>query len=316
MINFRFHLVSLIAVFLAMGLGILVGSTVVDQAIVDRLDKENKDIEREADQRKAENDRLKDELARANAYMDESAAIAVSTRLDAVPVAVVAERGVDEDEVNDTVSLLRAAGADVPGVFWLNDKWTMNNAADVAALREALTISGNAATTRTRALTALASRLTEPPVTPIAGEAPSDDVITQLHDAGFLDVDLAGDNVDLALFPNEGARALVITGSHSQLRESDATLAVAHAFDDSDAPTVVAEVFDDRDDDIADRGEAVAPVRADDVLADRVATLDDLELIQGRVTAVLALQDLANGVVGHYGYGSGATRSFPGPEQS
>jgi len=39
MINFRFHLVSLIAVFLALGLGILVGSTVVDQVIVDRLDR-------------------------------------------------------------------------------------------------------------------------------------------------------------------------------------------------------------------------------------------------------------------------------------
>ena len=38
MINFRFHLVSLIAVFLALGLGILVGSTVIDQGIVDRLD--------------------------------------------------------------------------------------------------------------------------------------------------------------------------------------------------------------------------------------------------------------------------------------
>ena len=40
MINFRFHLVSLVAVFLALGLGILVGSTVIDQGIVNRLDSE------------------------------------------------------------------------------------------------------------------------------------------------------------------------------------------------------------------------------------------------------------------------------------
>ena len=50
MINFRFHLVSLIAVFLALGLGILVGSTVVDQVIVDRLDREIRSVSHESNQ--------------------------------------------------------------------------------------------------------------------------------------------------------------------------------------------------------------------------------------------------------------------------
>ena len=36
-INFRFHLVSLVAVFLALALGVVIGSTVIDRAIVDRL---------------------------------------------------------------------------------------------------------------------------------------------------------------------------------------------------------------------------------------------------------------------------------------
>src|SRR3954454_15161459 len=47
MINFRFHIVSLIAVFLALGLGILVGSTVIDQKIVNRLDAEIGRVDRE-----------------------------------------------------------------------------------------------------------------------------------------------------------------------------------------------------------------------------------------------------------------------------
>ena len=38
MINFRFHLVSLTAVFLALGIGIAVGATVVDRATVDFLE--------------------------------------------------------------------------------------------------------------------------------------------------------------------------------------------------------------------------------------------------------------------------------------
>ena len=58
MINFRFHLVSLIAVFLALGLGILVGSTVVDQVIVDRLDSEISSVSHESNQLKSENSQL------------------------------------------------------------------------------------------------------------------------------------------------------------------------------------------------------------------------------------------------------------------
>ena len=37
MISFRYHLVTIVAVFLALGLGVLAGTTVLDQALVDRL---------------------------------------------------------------------------------------------------------------------------------------------------------------------------------------------------------------------------------------------------------------------------------------
>ena len=58
MINFRFHLVSLIAVFLALGLGILVGSTVVDQGIVNRLDSEINSVRKENSAREATSKQL------------------------------------------------------------------------------------------------------------------------------------------------------------------------------------------------------------------------------------------------------------------
>jgi Copper transport outer membrane protein, MctB len=52
-------------------------------------------------------------------------------------------------------------------------------------------------------------------------------------------------------------------------------------------------------------------VRTDDDLATRVTTVDDLDLVAGRVATVLSLQDLVAGVVGHYGYGDGATSPLP-----
>ena len=40
MLNFRFHVVSLVAVFLALAIGIIMGSTVIDRALVDTLEEQ------------------------------------------------------------------------------------------------------------------------------------------------------------------------------------------------------------------------------------------------------------------------------------
>jgi hypothetical protein len=319
MVNFRFHIVSLIAVFLALGLGVLMGSTVLDDQIVSRLDREIRDVRNEASARKTENDRLKDEINRANAYMDDSAAFAVANRLPSVPVAVIAERGVDGGVVDDVVALLQDAGAEVPGVFWLEDKWALRDTDDVNALRDALGISGSAASVRAQALNALVARLSSPAVatttptseTSVPQAAPVD-VLGALGDAGFVASD--GDKSAIDAFPPRPARALVITGPSSHLAGTEITLDLGRALDDATVPSVVAEAYVDSDaPDAPDRGAAVASLRSDDALSKAVSTLDDLELVQGRVTAVIALEQAANGVVGHYGYGGGASHSVPTP---
>src|SRR5512138_1223018 len=114
MINFRFHLVSLIAVFLALGLGILVGSTVVDQVIVDRLDREIKSVRHDSSAASAENNKLKQQLSQDEDFLKKSAPFAVEQRLQNVPIAIVAERGVSSDAAKQTVAVLRDAGANVP----------------------------------------------------------------------------------------------------------------------------------------------------------------------------------------------------------
>ena len=133
MINFRFHLVSLIAVFLAMGLGILVGSTVVDQVIVDRLDREISSVSHESNQLKDENRALKDQVSQLNDFLHKSSAYAVQQRLTNVPVAIVAEKGIDTTAVNNVLASVRAAGAVVPGVLWLELEMAARHAARICA---------------------------------------------------------------------------------------------------------------------------------------------------------------------------------------
>jgi hypothetical protein len=308
MINFRFHIVSLIAVFLALGLGILMGSAIVNGAIVDRLDREIDQVRDESEQLRASNREANDALDRTNQYAADSAAYSVDGRLTGVPVAVVAERGVDGDDVNDTLAMLRAAGADAPAIFWLQPRWKLEGDEDVDALRTAADLLGGATSLRARALDLLARRLTDPrdPAAP-----PGADLIDLLVEAGFLEIE-SDDDTDLAAFPPRPARAVLVTGTTSEFRGTDMTIEMTSAFVDADAPTVVGEVFVPQDGpDAPAQGAAVAPVREDEALSQVVSTVDDLEVVPGRVATVIALQELANGVVGHYGYGEGATSSLP-----
>jgi hypothetical protein len=308
MINFRFHLVSLIAVFLALGLGILVGSSVVDQVIVDRLERDIASVRSESNERRDENERLEDRIGELEEVIAASAPYTVQRRLDEVPVAVIAEHGVDTDTVEQTKAMLELAGADVPGVLWLDDAWRLDDPQQVQTLGAAVGVNGNAASTRSAALHELADRLAEPAVTTSTSDEPAD-VLQALEDAGFVAVS-DGDVAGFASFPMRALRTLVVTGTHSDLAGSDTLEQLVRALVDAGVPTAVAEVYDGDVDD-GGRGDALAPIRGDASLSEAVATVDDAELVQGRVTAVIALERLADGALGHYGYGRGATAPMP-----
>src|SRR5579862_9914797 len=89
MINFRFHLVSLIAVFLALGLGILVGSTVVDQKIVNTLDNEIKNARKENSARAATSKQLADENSQLQQFVNSTGPFVGDGRLQNISIAVV-----------------------------------------------------------------------------------------------------------------------------------------------------------------------------------------------------------------------------------
>ncbi len=305
MINFRFHLVSLIAVFLALGLGILVGSSVVDRAIVDNLEREINNVKSDSKQAKADLKVRDDNLSKLDDYVKKSAAYAVDERLIDVPVAVVAERGVDASITKATLTMLQEAGADVPGVLWLTDKWRLDNPDDLAKLQDAANVSGNNATARAAALQLLARRLVQPQTT---ARRKTPDVLEPLRRAGFLEF-TDGDRSALARFPRRAARVLMVTGTNSDLNGTDTVVPFVSALVAANAPAVVGEVYDDHDgaSPAPERGASVAPIRGDSTLQQDVSTVDDLELAQGQVSAVIALEQLAGGTVGHYGYGQRAS---------
>ena len=314
MINFRFHLVSLIAVFLALALGVVMGATVIDEAIVDGLNSRINSVEREADSQRAQNNDLRDELERSDAYVNGTAAFTVSGKLEGVPVVVAALRGADGDNVQNAVLRLQEAGAQVQGVLWLEERWLLSDEDARQQLADALGVQPEPGTERAAAWAALAQRLA-------AGTAPeAGDVLTPLTDAGFVSFEPVGDGEEDAdafppEYPGSGARVLLIGGTDGT-PEAEAMMELlapaARAFVAADLPVVAGEAFRPEDDGPG-QGARLAAVRGDDGLAAAVSTVDDLELVEGTVAAVLAVADLEQNVVGHYGRGDGASGPIPAP---
>ena len=119
MINFRFHLISLIAVFLALAVGVVMGYGVLGQPTVDTLQDRVNDVEARANSIKRDNAALRDENNRLSDGLMRVGDFAVTSRLDNATIVPVAVRGVDEDRVAETVRLARTGDATVPGVVWI-----------------------------------------------------------------------------------------------------------------------------------------------------------------------------------------------------
>lgn len=308
MINFRFHIVSLIAVFLALALGVIFGSTVVDRAIVDGLRNRIDRVEKNADAQRAENDALRAEVDRLEQYVEDVAPFAVRNSLTARAVSLVAMRGIDDAAVGAQAELARGAGARIDGILWLEDAWNLSEPEQSAALR---TITGSDASgraLRTAGLETLATRLASG--APAAGP----DVLAQMLDAGFVSLAglAGGDAPAAASYPGSGPVVLLAGGPTSTITPPAFARNLARALAGVSVPTAVGEVWAELEGG-GERGAWLAPVLDDAALADRVSTADDLDLTEGRVAVLLALSDLPRGIVGHYGYGAGAQAPLPEP---
>jgi hypothetical protein len=305
-LSFRFHIVSLIAVFLALAIGIATGSTFVDRAIVDSLQDRVDTVSANLDARRAENRALGGQIDQLEAYVGDSARWLVEDRLNGRSVVVVAERGIADEPVEAEVELLRQAGADVPGIVWLEPELALEQDEDRAALVEALELDEDEAAAALGA--ALARLAAEDPEE--AGEA-----LGALVDAGFAEVDAAGgESVEPGDVRMASGSALLVTGQESELGGGEVTARVAEALLSAGADVLVGEVYrvvDEGDEDHLERGEVLATILDDADLRDQVATDDALDLVRGRTAAVLALQELAAGRVSHVGYGAGAEGPVP-----
>jgi hypothetical protein len=342
-INLRYHIVSITAVFLALGIGLTLGSTFLDRVTVDNLKSQLDTVQARVDKTEADNRSLTGQVdglnKRDDAMAEELPERLLAGHLEAVPVLVVAARGTDDALVQQTVAALSASGAQVAGTWWLTDRWLLDGADEVSDLAGLLELSTTDAdrlrrngAIRIAELLAGASQPVpaatppaDPSAIPSAAEGPTapsssePPLIKGLEAAGFVDYQPGpGASDGPVLLPGAGARFVVVSNA---LPDSGPGLIASGLLDqvvaDGTAPVVAAQgladltTTDGPASDDARRTTFVGPLRDGELTRDRLSTVDDLDTAAGLAAVVLALEDLSIPRVGHYGSAPSATRLLP-----
>ena len=145
MINFRYHLVSLVAVFLALAIGIVAGSTVIKESILDstqknldQAEKNLKDLESTNEKLNAALNQLKD---RDKALADGGSAQLLANKLTGTPVLLVQPDGIDTQASAALMKAITDAGGVPAGTVTLSSRVTLTSPDDVAHLRDTLSLS-------------------------------------------------------------------------------------------------------------------------------------------------------------------------------
>jgi hypothetical protein len=317
-ISLRYHIVSLVAVFLALALGIVVGSTVLQEGTVSVLRATGERVRQESEKNSRENVALKQDKARLEAFGAAYLPELIQGRLKGRPVVLVDTDKADSG-LRDTVrKALEDAGAEIDGQVTLSDQHLALGAeADRTAVGRLLGAdAGGPEVLRDTLVKRLADRLVTSSAIPQEdGQRPSD-LLTSLQDADFLDLKLSKPiTAGTDPFPRQGSTFVLLGPSPAA------------------APTAVAPdtVLVPLADQVSSRasGGAVAGVEAaavpgpnswvqalrnDREVSRRVSGIDSVDTVYGQFSLVEALQtSLQQGPAGQYGTKDGARALFPEP---
>lgn len=296
MVDFRYHLVSIIAVFLALAVGIVIGTTALNGVVTDDLRKRVDGLVSDKHNLQDANDTLSDSLDASHAWAKTVAPLLVADRLSGRRVTVVSAPGAATGTRDDLVRMLTSAGATVTISVRLSDSYG-NDDALLAETAARLPLTETPACTLPAkptgadiAAAAIASLLTN-------SSTPNSDrtaqALTQLRTAGLLTPDGPVDR--------PGNLVLVVAGKAPSKSTKDDTQAPAvvsltRCLRESSSDTVVAGPRE-----AADSGGLIASVLADTTLSKRVGTVDTADVPEGQVSTVFALEAGQRGLAPHYG---------------
>jgi hypothetical protein len=308
-INFRYHVVSLTAVFLALAIGLVVGTAALNGPAVDGLKDQLSGISKQNAQYRDQVNHLKDEATTQEQFANEAAPIILDGKLRSRRVMVVSLPAAGR-YVNDVVTTLQISGAKVVSRVEIQDKYTdpANNAQllDQATIIRPVGVT-DPATPNTDGV-GTSSALLGAVLLDRQPTVPADQrrtVLSAYAQGGWIvttgDVAEPADSV------------VLLTGApytdKDAAKRNAAVVTVVDALDKA-GPIVVGS------DGTGTEGNTVAAVLQDPALTKTISTVDNASTPQGRVVLALALAEQVDGRAGHYGIRDGATALMPKPTAS
>ena len=301
MIDFRYHLVSLIAVFLAVALGIVIGTTALNEPIL--ADIKNQVSALETDKRSLEDrtQSLQAQLDTSDAFDEAVAPALVDGALAGKSVLlVVTNEGVAPETIDQLTSLIGDAGGTVSGTLTLKPEYSDPSSA--AGLQSYVTGSGLPAGVELPPVDdagqLVGSLLAQVLMIPPDGTTPSGADVSSVM-AGLSALDVLTPEGD-AIAPADYVVVLTAGAfSGEDAAERNGTVAeLVSALDAAGSGAVVAGDAEST----AENG-LVGVIRADPTLSAAVSTVDNAAAAAGRISTVLALGREAEGTSGKYGTG-------------
>ncbi|HEU0089514.1 MAG TPA: copper transporter [Pseudonocardiaceae bacterium] len=308
MISLRYHVVSLAACFLALAVGVVLGSTKISERVLSGLSADRDELGRQVSELQAEGAAREAQLAETSTFVQAVGPRVVRDTLRDRSVVVVTTADADPADRDALTTLLSKAGATVTGELQLTTAFSDPARADqLSELTARLLPAGRQLpmTTDAGTLTGglLGSLLLVDPRTgqPQASPVESAAAFAGLGDGGF---------IRLGRQIRPAQLAVVLTGSATGAEGSgDRTGTVARfatQLDRSGAGAVLAG----RPGSAAATG-PIGVVRADTAATSMLSTVDNVSTAAGRVATVLALAEQAQGRAGRYGTADTAQAPVP-----
>jgi hypothetical protein len=316
-ISLRYHIVSLVAVFLALALGIVVGSTVLREGTVSVLRATSEQVRQNNESYREENLGLKQEQARLQDFAATVLPDLVRGRLKDRHVVLLDTDKVDGGVRDRVTQVLEAAGAEVDARVTFNaGRLALAAPGDREALGRLLpgANAADAGALRTDLVRRVAERLGAPKALPSQDPDRKNDMLTSLDDGGFLaDLKLAAPVADgRGVFPSPGTSFVVLGPTDGVALPPEAFLIPLADQISLHVAGPVAGVEALAAGTTPGTTSWVTKLREDRLVIRRVSGVDDVDTAYGQLALVGALErGLQNLAAGQYGFKPGNSGLLP-----
>ncbi|MEV7008916.1 copper transporter [Streptosporangium sp. NPDC051022] len=309
MIDFRYHLVSIVAIFLALSVGIVLGTTLLKEPAIDTAETLANQLRLSNTELRAELKTVQGRNAANDAFITADTSRLVRDALAGERVVIVEAPGGSVGTREAVQQVITASGATVSGRVTLTDKYI-----DTA---QSLFVDKLATDAKPVDLTFLAEDTPYDKAAAVLANAivtgdPAQVGKTNTVAAGVLDAFQRGGLITFTEQPAKRADLVVLiapaepyTGDDA-VTQAGAIVSLATGLDEAGRGTVLAGAPSS-----SAAGGAVAALRDDAVAVEKVSSVDNADMPAGRVVVVYALREQLSGASGQYGMGPGVSGIEP-----